>query len=230
MLRVLAGAYERDPLRPLRLVRLATELDFVPDAGTTEQATRAAARAVTEASPERVFAELRRLVVADRVLDGLSWRTGRDLARRPAGARRSCAGSSRAASTTATCTATRSRCWTAGRDRARPRRASSADLGARVDAELAQAPRRRADAWQALRFAALLHDIAKPQTRGVLPDGRVTFMGHTSVGEEMIDAICRRLRTSERLRTFLGAITRHHLVLGFLVHERPLSRGRSTTT
>jgi hypothetical protein len=49
-------------------------------------------------------------------------------------------------------------------------------------------------------------------------------MGHHTLGEEMIGGICRRLRTSERLRTFLGALTRNHLVLGFLVHERPLSR------
>jgi hypothetical protein len=40
----------------------------------------------------------------------------------------------------------------------------------------------------------------------------------------MVRAICRRLRTSERLRTFLAALAEHHLVLGFLVHERPLSR------
>jgi hypothetical protein len=32
------------------------------------------------------------------------------------------------------------------------------------------------------------------------------------------------MRTSERLRAYLGAITKHHLVLGFMVHERPLSR------
>jgi hypothetical protein len=44
------------------------------------------------------------------------------------------------------------------------------------------------------------------------------------VGVEMIDAICARLRTSEKLRSFLGAVTRYHLVLGFLVHERPLAR------
>ena len=37
-------------------------------------------------------------------------------------------------------------------------------------------------------------------------------------------ALCRRLRTSERLASFLGGVTRHHLVLGFLVHERPLDR------
>jgi poly(A) polymerase len=36
--------------------------------------------------------------------------------------------------------------------------------------------------------------------------------------------VCRRLRTSERLSRFLEGVTRHHLVLGFLVHERPLDR------
>jgi len=36
--------------------------------------------------------------------------------------------------------------------------------------------------------------------------------------------LCRRLRTSERFARFLAGLTRHHLVLGFLVHERPLDR------
>jgi hypothetical protein len=40
----------------------------------------------------------------------------------------------------------------------------------------------------------------------------------------MVRKLCIRLRTSERLREFLAQITRHHLVLGFLVHERPLSK------
>jgi hypothetical protein len=39
-----------------------------------------------------------------------------------------------------------------------------------------------------------------------------------------VTALCRRLRTSVELSEFLAAITRHHLRLGFLVHERPLSR------
>src|SRR5205823_12369357 len=64
----------------------------------------------------------------------------------------------------------------------------------------------------------------KPATRGVLPNGRVTFIGHDSLGEEMVGDIARRLRTSGVLRSFLADITRRHLVLGFLVHERPLSR------
>jgi tRNA nucleotidyltransferase/poly(A) polymerase len=54
----------------------------------------------------------------------------------------------------------------------------------------------------------------------------VTFIGHDKAGAEMIRALCRRLKTSERLRELLADVTRHHLVLGFLVHERPLSRER----
>ena len=52
----------------------------------------------------------------------------------------------------------------------------------------------------------------------------MTFMGHDRLGGEMVRQVCRRLRASERLGRFLEAVTRHHLVLGFLVHERPLDR------
>jgi putative nucleotidyltransferase with HDIG domain len=79
---------------------------------------------------------------------------------------------------------------------------------------------------QALRFGALLHDIGKPATRDVLPGGRITFMGHDAVGERMVGELSRRLRTSERFAGFVGGLTRHHLVLGFLVHERPLDRAQ----
>ena len=40
----------------------------------------------------------------------------------------------------------------------------------------------------------------------------------------MVASLCRRLRTSVELSDYLAAITRHHLHLGFLVHERPLTR------
>jgi putative nucleotidyltransferase with HDIG domain len=98
------------------------------------------------------------------------------------------------------------------------------ELGGRVDEALNRTLADELTVWQALRLAALLHDVAKPATRGVLPDGRVTFMGHHALGEEMVRDISRRLRASERMRTFLGALTHNHLVLGFLVHERPLPR------
>ena len=40
----------------------------------------------------------------------------------------------------------------------------------------------------------------------------------------MTRAALARLRTSERLRAHVAALTLHHLRLGFLVHDRPLSR------
>ncbi len=78
---------------------------------------------------------------------------------------------------------------------------------------------------QALRWGALLHDVAKPVTRAVAADGRVTFLGHDARGAEMTRALLGRLRTSERLRAHVSGLVRHHLRLGFLVHEpQPLSR------
>ena len=76
----------------------------------------------------------------------------------------------------------------------------------------------------AMRFAALLHDAAKPDTRGYRPDGRVTFVGHDSEGAELARGVLRRLRASQRVADYVAALTLHHLRLGFLVHERPLSR------
>ena len=38
----------------------------------------------------------------------------------------------------------------------------------------------------------------------------------------MVTALCGRLRTSRRFANHLAAITRDHLVLGFMVRERPL--------
>ncbi len=75
-----------------------------------------------------------------------------------------------------------------------------------------------------MRFAALLHDAAKPLTRGMRPDGRVTFVGHDAEGARLARDVLRRLRASARLADYVAALTRHHLRLGFLVHERPLSR------
>ena len=76
----------------------------------------------------------------------------------------------------------------------------------------------------ALRFAALVHDLGKPETRAVGEGGRVLFIGHDQAGARLIRALCSRLRTSRRLADYLANLTHNHLRLGFLVHERPLSR------
>ena len=223
-LRVLPGAYQRDALRPLRLARLATELGFKPDT-LTERETLAAAPATTQASPERIFAELRRLVIADRVLDGLALadRLGLIAAVLPELAALHGVEQSQFHHLDV-----HGHTLEVLREQLRierdPQQVFGPELGPLVDALLDEPLADELTRAQALRFAALTHDIAKPATRQVMPNGRVTFIGHDAAGEEVISGICRRLRTSERLREFLGAIARHHLVLGFLVHERPLDR------
>jgi poly(A) polymerase len=78
------------------------------------------------------------------------------------------------------------------------------------------------DRGTALRFGALFHDIAKPQTRQER-DGFVGFRGHDKLGTEVIEEVfAGRLRASRRLTRHLQALTLHHLRLGFLIPERPL--------
>ena len=79
---------------------------------------------------------------------------------------------------------------------------------------------------QVLALAALLHDMAKPATRGELPNGRVTFFHHDQRGAEMADALTLRLRMATRVRAIVVMCVAEHLQLGFLVHRQPLSLRR----
>ena len=62
-----------------------------------------------------------------------------------------------------------------------------------------------------LKFAALLHDVGKPQTKTVEPSGRVRFFGHSEVGEEIAADIMGRLRFGRKGARLVGAMIRHHL-------------------
>jgi len=224
-LRVLGPqAYERDPLRALRLPRFAAELGFAPDA-ETERLTRAAAPSTASAAGERIFLELRRLVIADGALEGLQLadRLGVLEAVLP--------------ELTALHEVDQSDYHHLDvydhtlevlnqQIQVERRLEELFDDSARIERMLEAPLSDELTRAQALRFGALLHDIGKPATRDVLPNGRVTFMGHDKLGERMVGDLCRRLRTSERFARFVGSLTRHHLVLGFLVHERPLDRGQ----
>ena len=224
VLRVLGeGAYAADPLRPLRLARFAAELGLVPDP-ETERLTRRAAPRVREASPERVLAELRRLVVAPGALDGvnLADRLGVLAAVLPElsalhGVEQSHFHHLDVYDHTLEVLA-RLIELEPSLDEA------FGDLAPTLRAVLDEPLADELTRGQALRLGALLHDIGKPGTRGVRPDGRVTFIGHDATGQEMVRALCRRLRTSDRLSQYLQGLTRNHLVLGFLVHEMPLPR------
>lgn len=75
----------------------------------------------------------------------------------------------------------------------------------------------------ALAFAALFHDVAKPRTFGTLPDGRITFMGHDRIGADMVDEWSVKFGASTRFREVVAQCVREHLRLGFMVHRQPLS-------
>lgn len=63
----------------------------------------------------------------------------------------------------------------------------------------------------ALRFAALVHDIAKPNTRRIDKKKGYTFHGHDAVGERMLNKVARRMKLSNELKDYLKKLTLLHL-------------------
>lgn len=70
-----------------------------------------------------------------------------------------------------------------------------------------------------LRLAALLHDIGKPPTRTVDDTGAIHFYAHESRGAEMSDAVLRRLRLSSAEIEIVTRVVLHHLRPLMLEHE-----------
>ena len=76
-----------------------------------------------------------------------------------------------------------------------------------------------------LKLAALLHDIAKPQTRSLEPNGRARFLGHTKEGAIMAGNILQRLRFSTRETKIVQKVIESHLRLWQMGGEgKPTSR------
>ena len=70
-----------------------------------------------------------------------------------------------------------------------------------------------------IRFAALVHDIAKPNTRKIDPKKGYTFHGHDAVGEKMMNKVGRRMKLSNKLLNYLKKLT--------LLHLRPIALVKS---
>jgi len=217
-------AFADDPLRCLRAVRLEAELDLtlVPE---TAALIPAHAAGLERVAPERIFSELKRIVgtpgdpvpalarmsevgVTAVVLPELEALRGveqsvyhhRDVHDH----------------TLEVLGAT----VLIGRD---PAAAGLPRHAAQLEALLAEPLADGVTRGDGMRFAALLHDVAKPQTARRRLDGRgYGFPGHHEVGAATARAVLRRLRASERLVEYVAALTEHHLRLGFLVHGGPL--------
>jgi len=215
-------AFADDPLRALRLVRFAVELGLAPDSGT-EAAARAAAPRLREISGERVFAELKRIVTADAVLEGLGRMDALGLTDAILPELTALRGVEQGVYHHLDVLEHTREALAAVLELER----DPSPFGPHAEATMALLAEPLADELtrgQALRFGALLHDVAKPLTRHVFPGGKVGFPGHDAQGAEIARDVLARLRASEKLRAHVAGLARHHLRLGFLVHERPLSR------
>jgi poly(A) polymerase len=222
------GAFAEDPLRVLRLARVAVELDLTPEPATVAAAV-AHADALASVSAERVFMELRRILAARSARRGLEMlgELGAGVVVLPELEALRGVEQNRFhhldvyGHTLEVLDRTVELTCGVGP----PELADT--LGAdrdRVAALLAEPLADELTRGEALRWGALLHDAAKPLTREVRAEGRVTFMGHDARGAELARTVLGRLRASERLRAHVAALARHHLRLGFLVHEpQPLA-------
>ena len=215
--------FERDPLRALRLARLKCQLGFTVDDATRAAARRTAAR-LERVAAERVFVELKRIVCCDRALDGLEEMDAlgaTDVVLPELTALRGVSQSPYHHLDVYEHTrAVLAETIALQRD---PEPAFAEHAGG-VAATLAEPLADELTRGEALRLGALFHDVAKPRTREVVAEGRVTFLGHDVAGAALASEVLGRLRASERLRRYVAALTEHHLALGFLVHRAPLGR------
>jgi len=221
---VSAAAFAADPLRTLRVARLACELGFAVEPATAA-AAREHAAGLANVSQERVFAELKRILVADTALAGLATMDDlgltavvlpeldalRGVEQNPYHHRDVYGHTLEVLEATIALE----------RD---PAAILGDEVAGGVRALLAEPLADGLTRGGGLRLGALLHDAAKPQTRVELPGGRIGFPRHDVDGAALARETLTRLRASERTRAYVAALTRHHLRLGFLVHEAPLDR------
>jgi len=205
------GAFRDDPVRALRLCRFIAQFPgFRPTPGARRGAAEVA-RPLRRAAVERLRQELDKLLMASRPRLGLA-------SMEELGLRRSVLPE---LDRVVECTAGRGRpdVWTHTLDavgiasEAGTRRLPGARLAGSAEDRLV------------LRWALLLHDISKPETLEVAPDGRPTFHGHEVLGQRRADALLRRFRQPAVVRRRVTRLIRLHLRPGHLADARAPARG-----
>ena len=176
--------FAEDPLRLLRAARFVSQLGFRLD-WTTEQAMTRHAASLGRISRERILSELTRLLIGQFVDHGL------DVLRRTGLLRVALPGLAPLATEAETDVSGR-----LGREK---------DLWDHTLRVVRQAPRR-----PEVRWAALLHDAAKPLTRSVTLDGEVHFFGHERVGADLASRILTQLNADKALRTAVRSLVALH--------------------
>ena len=211
---VRAEAFDEDPLRTLRVFRIAAQCGLTPEARTAAWA-RARRALLSKCAAERVRTEVMGVLSNAgsarwlRALDaaGLLTAVFPELE-----ASRRCALTyygKGGVLTHALATVERTDFLLAELERVWPAHAAG------VRESFAAAPGGAAGHGALLRLGALLHDVAKPETakrRG----GRLRFFGHEAVGAERSTGILERLRFSREETDWVGTWVLNHLRPGNL--------------
>jgi poly(A) polymerase len=221
---VSAGALDDDPLRALRAVRIAIDLGLTIEPATAAAIGRAAP-GLDGVAAERVFAELKRVICSPAARAGLELMDAHGITAQVLPELLALRGVEQNEfhhlDVHDHTLEVLDQVAAIERD---PLAAGFGEHAGAVAALLREPLADELTRGGAMRFAALLHDAAKPATRTRLPGGRLGFPHHDRDGAAIARAVLRRLRASERLADHVAALCLHHLRVGFLVHERPLDR------
>lgn len=176
--------FEEDPLRLLRAARFVAQLGFRIDPDTAEAMTRTAA-ALDRISRERIMQELNKLLTGEYVGHGLEVLRETGLLAVAMPELRPLAG-------------------TIG-DHGLGGYGREKDLWAHTKLVTGRTPARRA-----VRWAALLHDAAKPQTRSIDAAGEVHFFGHERAGARLAAKLLRRLNADKATESAVCRLVELH--------------------
>ncbi len=176
--------FKEDALRLLRAVRISTELNFKIDETTWIEIV-ADSKLITEVSSERVRTELLRILSSDRAYDGVMMLKDCGLLQHILPELTAGIGVSQV----------------------RPGRHHTTDVFTHNVLSLKLTP----SDDPIIRFAALLHDVGKPQVASKDNEGFVIFHNHEIVGAKIARDICERLKFSKKDREKIYTLIRWHM-------------------
>ncbi len=220
------AAFKSDAVRLLRAVRLAAELNFSIDNGT-ESLIRGYHHLIASVAGERVREELLRLLAVSHAGQFLLYLDELDLLTAVVPELAQTKGVEQPKehfwnvfdhsieTVAAVDFVLRQGAWEYGSEEVLAVVPWSVVLAEHFDLEVSSGSTR----GLLLRLAALLHDVAKPQTKAIDDSGRVRFLGHAKVGAAITANILERLRFSGKEIKLVETMVRHHLRPGQMAQD-----------
>jgi len=175
--------FSEDALRMMRAVRIATELNFKIEAKTLA-AIKKNKKLINKISKERIKDELFKILASDHPFEGMTLLRETQLSQEILPELEK----------------------TFGVEQKSPGRHHIYDVGTHSMLSLKNCP----STDPVVRFATLVHDIGKPQTRKVLENGTVTFYNHELVSARIAKKISNRLRFSKKEAEKFWRLVRFH--------------------